>query len=520
VRQAVLARKSADGLVAGTKASKAASAGLRISEPNDVFEQEADDVANEVMAEHRGMMPSPLSRVTMGIPLQRKCACGGSAGTEDKYDEHKRRELALQRNPAGASESARVPPIVYEVLRSQGQPLDKETRAFFEPRFARDFSRVRVHTDAGAAQSARAVNALAYTVGREVVFAAGMYRPHSTRGRNLLAHELTHVVQQRSCGGADGELVIGKRSDKGEIEAERVAGLVGGEGSRSEYSFAEPLSFTDQTRAIVQRQALTCETKPVEDECSGAAAKCLTAAGYCSSTFPTSADLDKRLADIKANIDASPFGPNAKSNFKHFLNGSGSEVILPTALFANHKSCKEALLVQRDKFLEGTKKRLEDGRLSPGTVSSEVLRWTGHADAFTLNRSDDLAYAVGGYQLCSNVRVKATATGAIKFKVGFLKWKCQAFDCYNWDPGKGIGIPGLSDKDMCCLENAGKAKHFNQRTDPWDNLDPDSTKEDEVTAMLPGATGGGAAAPPTAGGAPSAPSPSIGERIRGFLFGR
>jgi hypothetical protein len=89
-----------------------------------------------------------------------------------------------------------MPPVVNAVLRSPGQPLDAETRAFMEPRFRRDFSGVRVHTDAQAAESALAVDALAYMVGRDVVFSAGRYAPGTTEGRRLLAHELAHVVQQ------------------------------------------------------------------------------------------------------------------------------------------------------------------------------------------------------------------------------------------------------------------------------------------------------------------------------------
>jgi hypothetical protein len=89
-----------------------------------------------------------------------------------------------------------VPPIVQDVLRSPGQPLDPATRAFMEPRFGHDFSRVRVHMDAKASESARAVNALAYTVGRDVVFGAGEYAPMTDAGMKLIAHELTHTVQQ------------------------------------------------------------------------------------------------------------------------------------------------------------------------------------------------------------------------------------------------------------------------------------------------------------------------------------
>ena len=79
-----------------------------------------------------------------------------------------------------------------------GQPLDARSRAFMEPRLGHNFSNVRVHTDSRAAESARAVNARAYTVGRDVVFDANQYAPHSNEGRKLLAHELTHVVQQKN----------------------------------------------------------------------------------------------------------------------------------------------------------------------------------------------------------------------------------------------------------------------------------------------------------------------------------
>ena len=91
-----------------------------------------------------------------------------------------------------------MPPIVQEVLHSPGQPRDAQTRAFMEPRFGHDFSRVQVHTGAHAAESASAVNALAYTAGRDVVFGAGQNAPQSLTGKRLLAHELTHVVQPRT----------------------------------------------------------------------------------------------------------------------------------------------------------------------------------------------------------------------------------------------------------------------------------------------------------------------------------
>jgi len=91
-----------------------------------------------------------------------------------------------------------VPPIVQNVLSSSGQPLDADTQVLMESRFGHDFSKVRVHTDERAVESAQEVNALAYTVGRDVVFGESQYAPETNKGQGLIAHELTHVVQQNN----------------------------------------------------------------------------------------------------------------------------------------------------------------------------------------------------------------------------------------------------------------------------------------------------------------------------------
>jgi hypothetical protein len=131
----------------------------------------------------------------------------------------------LQRAAAGSGNAGGVPPIVHDVLRGPGQPLDNAARAYFEPRLGDDFSRVRVHTGEKAAASARAVNALAYTVGRDLVFGAGQYSPSSAEGRRLLVHELTHVVQQGATASVE-PTVIGHPSDRLEHEAEDVSRTV------------------------------------------------------------------------------------------------------------------------------------------------------------------------------------------------------------------------------------------------------------------------------------------------------
>lgn len=156
--------------------------------------------------------------------LQRKCACGGSLGLTSECAGCDKKRLSLQRPTQNSNLETRnsegVPPIVNEVLGLAGQPLDAETRTFFEPRFGHNFSNVRVHADALAAKSARAVNALAYTVGRNVVFGEGQFAPATTAGRRLMAHELTHVVQQSAVTSEPTNLTIGDPSDSYEREAE------------------------------------------------------------------------------------------------------------------------------------------------------------------------------------------------------------------------------------------------------------------------------------------------------------
>lgn len=174
---------------------------------------------------------SPAFTPSGGGVLQRKCACGGLSGVTDKCEDCDRQKLSLQRSTedpqADTQNSAGVPPIVHEVLRSPGQPLDTKTRAFMEPRFGHDFSHVRVHAYSQAAESARVVNARAYTVGPNVVFGAGQYEPQSPDGRRLLAHELTHVLQQPWVGAPPLNLYIGPMGDPHERLANQFAAGLG-----------------------------------------------------------------------------------------------------------------------------------------------------------------------------------------------------------------------------------------------------------------------------------------------------
>jgi len=171
------------------------ASGLAINQPGDIHEQEADRVADTVMR-----MPATetvaWSHPTSGQNhLQRTCSkCEEEDGKLQRKCASCEEEEKVHRSATGNG-PATAPSIVHDVLRSPGQMLDAGTRAFMEPRFCHDFANVRVHTDEKAASSARAVNASAYTVGNNIVFASGRFNS-SMDGRRLLAHELTHVVQQ------------------------------------------------------------------------------------------------------------------------------------------------------------------------------------------------------------------------------------------------------------------------------------------------------------------------------------
>lgn len=172
---------------------------LKIGRSDDRYEQEAERMANSVMRTPQptataapALSPAPSSVI-------QRCSCGGTCAKCRKQEPEDGHEHVLRRKAlhADRGEPQSAPPIVHQALRSPGQPLDTDTRTFMEQRFGYDFSKVRLHADATAFESASAVHALAHTIGRDIVFASGSYSPGTRAGRQLLAHELSHVVQQQ-----------------------------------------------------------------------------------------------------------------------------------------------------------------------------------------------------------------------------------------------------------------------------------------------------------------------------------
>lgn len=224
-------------------------------------------------------VPAPsFNPVPSGL-LQRKCTCGNSSGFAKECAGCGGRKV-LQRHSAGKSAPATVPAVVHDVLRSSGQPLDETTRSFMEPRFNYDFSNVRVHVGARAAESAAAVNASAYTVGRNIVFGARRYAPGTSAGQRLLAHELTHVVQQSGTANNSGAVnTISDSKDTTELEADTKASeIINGppaarigrgkevsnsQNSASRFSGSEPMVQRDEHGWPINGYVINNSNEPV-----------------------------------------------------------------------------------------------------------------------------------------------------------------------------------------------------------------------------------------------------------------
>ena len=301
---AILARKSeAIGPSKAPAPSMTESNGLRVGDADSAFEREADRVADEIMAS--GPLNWSLSRMSIGTPpLQRKCDCGGS-GKCDACEQGK----TVQRKAAGAFRTGEAPSTVHEVLRSLGRPLDQKTRTFFESRFGYDFSNIRIHVDAPAAESARAVNAVAYTVGDSIAFGTGHYSPQTIEGRRLIAHELAHSIQQtgriRALGGSSANYSSGmKRLAARSDESGASTGLL-----------ARQAKLGRVSQPILQRECLS--GNPCNPPIAGAPGQ--YAAQATAAEAPARA---ARATEAPADTQASGHGRRA-TNLEHLARDAG-----------------------------------------------------------------------------------------------------------------------------------------------------------------------------------------------------
>jgi len=217
---------------------------LTVNQPGDRYELEADRVAEQVMR-----MPETSSSPP-GV-LQRQSA-------ENDEDEE-----TLQAKASPGQTPQVTPELQTRIssLRGEGQPLSDSIRTFMEPRFGHDFSKVRIHTDAQAVETASAVNARAYTLGRDIVFGAGQYRPGTSEGKRLLAHELTHIVQHGSSNHRRG--VMFRQEDAGIVEDAGVS--EGAKDASSTDAGLQTPSPASQAESSVCPPVTSCPNVPVPE---------------------------------------------------------------------------------------------------------------------------------------------------------------------------------------------------------------------------------------------------------------
>jgi len=186
---ATILRKASCACGGGCPSCQSKSSDMKISQPTDAAEIEADQIADRVMRMPAGDVRSATSPSNGGNTIYRKC---------DACDDDDAKTVQRKALPSTDGPTANSPGHVQNAISSGGQPLDAETRSFFEPRIGYDLSSVRVHTDGHAHESADAIKAKAYTLGDHIVFGRGQYRPDADAGKRLLAHELAHTTQRSS----------------------------------------------------------------------------------------------------------------------------------------------------------------------------------------------------------------------------------------------------------------------------------------------------------------------------------
>ena len=428
-----------------------------------------------------------------GYSLQRKCAWGGTSGQTGECDKCATERLQRQATDSSPGNQDRyaVPSIVGEVLNSPGQALDPETRTLMEEHFEYDFSQVRVHTGARAAESARAVNAQAYTVGQHIVFDKEQTAAAGAGGQRLLAHELTHVVQQGGGNGAGASTLSAIDTNAGssrlEFEADAMADHVAGSWPSSQ-SRPATSAISQVGASSLQRkapnQAASAPPKPALGPChpvqddlrptkswadlqKGYLARCSTATADVTHQLGSSLNdiLDGKLPpmpqlpDMRSSVDCAcaygtpataaaaamavviSAGPLAAKLYAHFLGASGTEVGIDVADMINRSAGVRAKI----------KQSIAGGGMT-GTTRLEQHEYQDRELQFAYGAIDCVQWRAlppAGHSWRSN--------GATLIEVGML-------DYYEFHPNR----PGVSQcAHAACVQLVaqGDAKNFWTRGD-------------------------------------------------------
>ncbi|MGB7816858.1 MAG: SpvB/TcaC N-terminal domain-containing protein [Methylotenera sp.] len=202
---------------------------------------------------------------------------------------------------------------------------------------------------------------------------------------------------------------------------------------------------------------------------------CISVQPKCEKELPDAGMIDKVIK--KSRVKMKEYSKSAQENMEYWLSGTGEEKILDSSLFEKRKEVKDAEPKLREQYVEEIRKRLEQGTLKVEKglpLEIPIHKFQGVEVASNDDKKDDLAYTTGHFTLGGFTTVRVSQLESGDFQLEFIEWKEQAVDLYNWDVGKfsvvqefkkAAGLP--SDQQMCCVENAGKAKFFLMRTELW-----------------------------------------------------
>ena len=268
---------------------------LIINKPGDKYEKEAEFLADQVIHYSENQV-------------------GGGYSSDRHYPKfqmkHNDREYYANDSIRGMAQ-----PIVKKVLRSPGKPLDADTHAHMESIFGHDFSQIRVHTNADAAASTQEVNARAYTVGRDIVFGAGQYRPGTDDGRRLIGHELVHTIQQGQTTPLNA-LQMGLTNCPSENKVRRNA-------RRSPSERAPTVMHNKSQGKILQREILAYKREEIVT---------LPTFSSFTTTLHYSADADNLLQSLQSLIDAGQILATDDGRRVFFANRSAIESAIESSL--------------------------------------------------------------------------------------------------------------------------------------------------------------------------------------------
>lgn len=275
---------------------------LKINDPGDIYEQEADRIAHNLI--DGPAADSPLT------PIQ-------------------------SRHMGSSGEASEAPTSVHRVLSSPGVPLPHALQQKMEGRFGYDFSQVRLHSGKEAEESARDANALAYTVGHHIVFGAGQHSPESHEGSRLLAHELTHVVQQAGGGNLLQRLIRTPYPWRGIIVPAIGAHI------RSSPDASSPANILDSIPhgETVKVLSATGNWLRVESRYRGPAL-----VGYIYHTLVDDATSSSMAASVGTTMVWRPSGPGSGTNFESWASAP-TETPFPSVTSTTVMNCWEAVLL-------------------------------------------------------------------------------------------------------------------------------------------------------------------------------